>query len=264
MGYINDNLADYSATPGAILLPAVSSGLTTYSLFGRTLPASLVNYANRAASMVVTTVPTVNPGSGLVTTLAGELVTPDIPTTGSETIFFITSINPSNWASFSSSPLGSIPSNAFFATAIIASNSVVGLQANLGFVPSGGGTANQTAFINAGGTAALGTDTATQTIISNPQMYMLKLDLLNLLVTWENVSQAGSSWKKTFAISSGSSRPVNTLAYAMLAQGTGQGASNASTTNHAYIHYSRATLASEDTLIVGQVRKIMDTRGIVI
>ncbi|AEU37267.1 hypothetical protein [Granulicella mallensis] len=264
MGYINDNLADYSRTPGAILQPAVSFGLTTYALFGRTLEASLVNYANSAAPMTVTTVPTIDAVSGLVTTLPGELVTPDLPSTGSETIYFVASINPSNWASFASNPFGSLLNNSFFATEIIATNEVVGVQANLGFVPTGGGTSNFVRSINAGGSATLGTDTATQAVISNPQMYMLKLDIPNLMVTWQNLSHAASSWKSILAIPAGATRPVNIFPYSMLAQGTGAVASNGSITNHAYIHYNRATLASEDALIYAQAQRIMAARGITI
>jgi hypothetical protein len=245
-------------------MPAVPSGLTTYALFGRTLAASLVNYANRAAPLTVSATPTVNAVSGLVTTSPGELVMPDAPTMGSETIYFVASINPSSWTSFTCNPFGSVLNNAFFATEIIATNAVVGLQANLGFVTSTGGESNLAHFINAGGTAALGADTATQAVISTPQMYMLKLDLPNLLVTWQNLSQTASSWKITEALPVGTTRPVNTFPYAMLVQGTSAGATNASNTNHAYVHYNRATTAAEDALVTAQLRKIMATRGVTI
>lgn len=263
MSYLFDNLADYSKTPTAGLIPAVTSGLTTYALFGRTLAASLANYANSAAPLTVSVAPTVNAVSGLVTTSPGELVTPDIPTAGSETIYLVMSVNPSSWTSFESFDFGCVPVNTTTGTMIASSNATIGLQANIGLTISGT-NASRVASITAGGNALISGDTATQAVISTPQMYMLKLDIGNLLITWQNLSQTASSWKNTIPLTAGTVRPANASPYAMLAAGPSLSALNASNTYHAYVHYSRATTSAEDALVSAQLRKIMATRGVTV
>lgn len=264
MAFVLDNLADYSKTPGASLQPAVPSGITTFALFGRTLAASLNNYINPAAPLTPSAVLSIGTTTGITATATAQLVTPDVPATGSETIFLVMAINPSSWTSFVATPFGSNPVNTTTGTQLGCQHGVAGIQANVGIGPSGT-PGSHVISITAGGVAIIDGDTATQAVLMTPQMYMFKIDIPNLLVTVSNLSQPGiASWTKTLVLTSGWVRPVLTQPYTMLCATAGVTSLNASNTYHAYVHYNRATLASEDALIYAQIKKIMATRGITI
>lgn len=262
MPYITDNLADYSRISSVSFMPTVPSGLTTFALFGRTLNSSLINLANSAAPLSVTLNLGINATSGVTVTNFNQLVTPDVANTGSETIYLVMSVNPTNWASFLCSPFGSNPVNSNTATEINCQNGVAGLQANVGFNISGT-PGSRVCSVTAGGLGIISGDTATQAVIVNPQLYMFKIDMANLLVTLQNMSQTAASWTSHIVITSGWTREAITAPYAMGANTAADGAfTNATNMYHAYAHYNRATTSAEDTLISAQLRKIMATRGV--
>lgn len=254
--------------------PAVTAGLTTYALLGKSLQASLNNYAAPSSPLLTSSsgfgFPTIASGvSGASVSGLGQIVLPDAPGVGSETIFLVASINPTNWASFSASPLGIWNGTAGTlnqACYMNASSNLSGVQFTVGYI-NGAGTATGAdlgVFVNPG---ALGATVAEQAIVSTPQLYMLKFDIPNLLVTFENVTQAAligapATVKKTAALTAGSTRPVITSNYEMM--GNVQSPLNAASTIHAYVRYSRATLASEDTLIYSQLQKVMAVRGVTV
>lgn len=263
--------------------PAVTTGLTTYALLGKSLQASLYNYANPSSPLMTnssagpTFLPSVTPGvSGLTvnggpgpTFEGGQVILPDAPSVGSETIFFVASTNPSSWAAFVCEFLGvwngtaGTLNQAFY---IQASNQLTGVQCSVGYI-NGAGTASSISLATWVNTGALGTTSTEQAIVATPQLYMFKFDIPNLLVTFENMTQssiigAPATTKHTAVLTAGSTRPVITSNINIL--GTIQAPENASVTHHAYLHYNRATLASEDALIYAQLQKIMAVRGFTI
>lgn len=262
MPNIIDNLADYSKVSSVGFNPVVTNGLTTYALFGRTLNSSLNNLFNTALPLSVTANVAINSTSGVTVSGIKQLVTPDTPTTNSETIYLVMSVNPTNWTSFISSPFGANPVNSNTATNLNCQNGISGIQANLGLIISGSG-ASRVCSISAGGSALISADTATQAVIVNPQMYVYKIDMTNLLVTFQNLSQTAASWTNHITLTSGWSRPSIATPFSMGTNGVG-GFSNSTNTYHAYVHYNRATIADEDILVYNQMKKIMSTRGVTI
>lgn len=260
-----DNIADYSKVASGFT-PVVAAGLTSYALFGRNLPSSLLNWANPAAPIVDASAVTVGPVSGVTTTSSNSLVLPDAPTVASETIFLVMSVNPTSWSSFIASPFGSNPVNSNTGTAINCQNGIAGLQASIGLI-IGGAAGSRVCSVTAGGLAILSGDAATQEVIVLPQLYMLKIDVANLLITMQNMSQVAASWKNTIVMAAGTTRAPQavSLNYGLQSSGAGSGSAvNSSNTYHAYAHYNRATVASEDALVSSQLRKIMATRGITV
>lgn len=278
MPYILDNNIDLSNVATS-LAPAVPSGLTTFALLGKSLQASMYNYANPSAPLMVnpgfgpTGLPVITPGvSGLTVNggpnglVGNQVLLPDVPATGSETLFLVFSINPTNWTSFVAETIGVWNGTAGTlnqACYSVAQAATSGVSFSCGYI-NGAGTAtsvNMGVFVTSG---ALSTTLAEQAIVSTPQVYKFKFDIPNLLVTWQNVTQASligapANTTKTTVITAGSTRPVITAPFGML--GNIQAPLNINVTHHAYLHYSRATTLAEDALIYEQLQTIMAVRG---
>lgn len=277
MPYILDNNIDLSSI-ATTFSPAVASGLTTFALLGKSLQASMYNYANPTVPLLTNSsgisLPLITSGVSGAAVGAGnqsaQIILPDIPSTGSETIFAVFSVNPSNWTSFVAEPLGvwnGTSAGLGQAFEFSAQNTTSGISCLCGYIDGTSGSPtsfNKGVFVHSG---ALGTTTAEQAIISTPQLYKFKFDIPNLLVTWQNVTQASiigapASTTQTLVITAGSSRPVITGKINML--GTIQAPLNISVTHHIYAHYNRATTTIEDSLIYSQLQTIMTMRGFTI
>ncbi|AEU37268.1 hypothetical protein [Granulicella mallensis] len=273
MPSVFDSNIDLSNVAGSFN-PAVTAGLTTFALLGKSLQASLNNYAAPASPLLTSSsgngFPAIASGmSGATVNGIGQLLLPDAPSTDSETIFIVASINPSNWATFNMSPVGIWNGTAGSLTQACymnAQSTLTGVQFNVGYINGSGMavTAGMAVRVNAG---TLGTTPPEQAIVSTPQCYMMKFDIPNLLATFKNVTQASligapAATTSTLVLTSGSTRPVITSNYELM--GNIQSPVNAASTIHAFVRYDRATPVSEDALIYAQLQKVMATRGFTI
>lgn len=273
MPNIFDSNIDLSSIAGS-LTPAVAGGLTTFALLGKSLQASLNNYAAPASPLLMSSsgfaFPVITNGvSGATVNNFGELFLPDTPNAGSETIFIVASINPSSWTTFNASPFGTwngTGGGLAQSCYMNASNGLSGVQFTVGYINGSGTpvTATATTRVNTG---SLGTTPAEQAIVSVPQLYMMKFDIPDLIMTFRNITQAAligapATTTGTVALTAGSTRPIITPTYQMM--GNVQSPTNSAVTLHAIARYNRATLVSEDTLITAQLQKIMAVRSVTV
>lgn len=275
-----DNNIDLSSI-GTSLTPAVPAGLTTMAIFGKSLRASLYNWANPASPLLTNSggvsLPLITPGVSGMTVQGGtgsslvsnQVTTPDLPSVGSETLFLVFAIQPTNWASFVAEAFGVWNGTAGTlaqACYSVAQSATSGVSLSCGYINGAGAVSsfNKGVFVTPG---ALSTTIAEQAIVSTPQVYKFKFDIPNLLVTWQNMTQAGivgapATTTATLAITAGSTRPVITGPYGML--GGIQAPLNINVVHHAHLRYSRATTLSEDALVYSQLKTIMSVRGFVV